>query len=516
MHVLARYVSLTLVGLVILTLFGVSLRDARDVDPASAMQASHVSASDQTPTEDSAGARPNVVLILTDDMRADDLEHMPLTRAAIGGAGIEYTNAISPHPLCCPARAELVTGQYAQNNGVQHNNGEHGGFQALDPEQQLSTWFSEAGYQTGFVGKFLNGYSADAVQPSGWDRWDALLPRVYNYSDFTFDNDGSPESFTDSYVTDAIGERTNDLVRRFAAEDEPFFVYSWHLAPHYRLSQGQKLPPLVAERDRGKFTGLSSPSIADPAFNEEEISDQPAQLRDRRKVSVDKVNEEYRARIGSLQAVDRAVGSLVTTLEEVGELDNTYIVFSSDNGYSMGEHRLIGKNILTSQALRVPLLVRGPDVSPGSTSDLPVSLVDLPATFVAAGGVKPTWVLDGVPLQTSMAGQTQAFRTTTLIQTGSNDEDGWALRGAHTQRYVYGRDGDEGVLYDLQVDPHALENVFGDPRYEAVQEALDQRRATLMTCAGWTCNQDFGPLPEPEPEPAQKRTSGDRSFRSRH
>lgn len=508
MHLWARYASLTLVGLVILTLFGVSLRSTGSADPARAMQASHVSGTDRVPgtgTEPGDDGddgtdpveQPNVVMVLTDDMRADDLEHMPITRRLIGDAGIDFTDAVSPHPLCCPARAELVTGQFAQNNGVQHNNGEHGGFQALDPQQQLSTWFRTAGYRTGFIGKFLNGYSEDAVQPSGWDRWDALLPRVYNYSDFTFTNDSAPESFTDSYVTDAIAERTNDTVRRFAAEGRPFFVYSWHLAPHYRLSQGRKLPPLVAEQDRGAFDDLVSPSTSDPAFNEEDVRDQPAQLRDRHKVDVDKVNEEYRARIGALQSVDRAVGSLVETLEEVGELDNTYIVFSSDNGYSMGEHRLIGKNVLTEQALRVPILVRGPGVAPGTTSDLPVTLVDLPATFVAATGVEPTWPVDGVPLLTAMAGLDQAFRSTTLIQTGSSDEDGWALRGARTSRYVYGRDGDEGVLYDLERDPHALENVFGDPAYAQVQAALDQRRSVLMTCSGWTCNQDFGPLPEP-------------------
>src|ERR687897_150925 len=107
----------------------------------------------QDPTEDD---RPNIVFVLTDDMRDDDLDHMPITRRLLAEQGMEFTDAISPHPLCCPARAQLATGQYAQNNGVQHNRGVHGGFQALDPTQEASTWFRDSGYRTGFVGKFLN------------------------------------------------------------------------------------------------------------------------------------------------------------------------------------------------------------------------------------------------------------------------------------------------------------------------------------------------------------------------
>ena len=121
-----------------------------------------------------SGQRPNVVFVLTDDMRDDDLDHMPITRRLLADEGMEFTDAISPHPLCCPARAQLATGQYAQNNGVQHNRGVHGGFEALDPTQEASSWFRDSGYATGFVGKFLNGYGPRDPRPAGWTRWDAL------------------------------------------------------------------------------------------------------------------------------------------------------------------------------------------------------------------------------------------------------------------------------------------------------------------------------------------------------
>ena len=138
----------------------------------------------QTPraTED---RRPNLVFVLTDDMRDDDLDHMPITRRLLADQGMELTDAISPHPLCCPARAQLATGQYAQNNGVQHNWGEHGGFQALDPTEEASSWFRDNGYRTGFVGKFLNGYGPHDVRPAGWTRWNALTRGVYDYVNFS-------------------------------------------------------------------------------------------------------------------------------------------------------------------------------------------------------------------------------------------------------------------------------------------------------------------------------------------
>src|SRR5688500_8423849 len=209
---------------------------------------------DTTGTLQAEGDRPNLVFVLTDDMRDDDLDHMPITRRLLADQGMEFTDAISPHPLCCPARAQLATGQYAQNNGVQHNRGVHGGFQALDPAQEASTWFRSSGYRTGFVGKFLNGYGPRDVRPAGWSRWDALTRGVYDYVDFSMTGDGDPRRYTDSYITSVIEDHTNEAVRDFARSGDPFVVYSWHLAPHYRISPegGRSLPP-ADPRDETSF-----------------------------------------------------------------------------------------------------------------------------------------------------------------------------------------------------------------------------------------------------------------------
>lgn len=444
-------------------------------------------------------ARPNVVLVMTDDMRDDDLRAMPLTRRLIADRGLDFTDATSPHPLCCPARAELVTGQYAQNNGVQHNAGPFGGFQALDPTHEISSWFTRAGYQTGFVGKFLNGYTARDTRPSGWTHWDALVAGVYDYVDFAFaDDDESPATYRDSYVTDVIAERTNDTVRRFARKDEPFLLFSWHLAPHYRLDDGRAVPPPSAPRDADKFAEAVPPSFDEPSFNERAVLDQPRPFRNRRAADPQVVLREHRARLRALQSVDRAVASLVETLRETGELERTVIVFTSDNGYSLGEHRFLGKNVLTDPVLQVPLLVRGPGIAPGTSSDLPVTLVDLPTTFAAIAGASPGWTVDGTSVVPTLRGLDQPFRDTTLVQTGDDGGDGWAYRGVRTDRYLYGVNGADAFLYDVELDPHQLVNRIDDPSYAAVRADLEQRRSQLITCHGTACNQTFGVPPEPD------------------
>ncbi|MFC7359765.1 sulfatase family protein [Nocardioides astragali] len=461
-------------------------------------------------TQSAAAPRPNLVFVLTDDMRDDDLAHMPITQRLLADRGMEFTDAISPHPLCCPARAQLATGQYAQNNGVQHNRGVHGGFPALDPTREASSWFRDSGYRTGFVGKFLNGYGPRDVRPSGWSRWDALTQGVYDYVNFSMTGDGRPRRYTDSYVTSVIEDHTNRAVRDFAAAGDPFVVYAWHLAPHYRITPegGRGLPP-AAPQDRDLFRDARPASFDDPAFDESDVADQPAYLRRLSPVSpVSRagIREENTARLQSLQAVDRAIGSLVETLEAEGVLDNTYIVFSSDNGYSLGEHRFVGKDVLTEEALQVPLLVRGPGIAAASTSDLPVTLVDLPVTFAALTGVSPRWQVDGTSLAPTLFGDEQSFRDTTLIQTGRTLGDGWSHRGVRTERYLYGTDGTDAFLYDLLVDPDAMDNRIDDPAYASVQAALELRRSELVDCAGWTCNQVFGPLPEPASTLAKVRS----------
>jgi N-acetylglucosamine-6-sulfatase len=444
--------------------------------------------------------RPNIVFVLTDDQNTSDLAWMPHTRRLLGDAGMQFDANISPHPLCCPARAEMLTGQYGQNNGVLHNGGPFGGYQALDPTTTIAPTFAEAGYTTGLVGKYLNGYGPGDDREPGWDLWEPLVRDVYSYDRYSFfgERDSWREDRT-PYVTDAVARRTNAAVRRMARGDAPFLLYSWHVAPHYRPQDRVHGPPPAAARDRDKLTDVRAPSLSKPNYNQADVSRQPLDIRDRPLMRDNKNQRMFTGRVQSLQSVDRAVASLVRTLRRTGELDDTYLVFSSDNGYAMGEHRLFGKNVLTREIMDVPLLVRGPGVAPGSRSALPTSLVDLPATFLDLAGLTGTGRMDGASLRAPLHADDVTFRDTTLVQTGGTEDDGWRYRGVQTERYLYALDphADDAVLYDHAVDPWELDNVVDDPRYADVVAELERRAALLRDCAGASCNLRFGPDPAP-------------------
>src|SRR6478609_6991504 len=148
--------------------------------------------------------RPNIVLITTDDQTVSDLQWMPLTRQLIGDAGVRLTNFISPNPLCCPARASILTGQYSQNNGVYANKGRYGGFPRLDSSRTVATWLQDSGYHTGFVGKYLNLYRGDPPTQPGWDVFDAIVRGIYAYFDYVTTGNGTPTKYHGVHSNDTI------------------------------------------------------------------------------------------------------------------------------------------------------------------------------------------------------------------------------------------------------------------------------------------------------------------------
>jgi arylsulfatase A-like enzyme len=188
-----------------------------------------------------ADRRPNVVLITSDDQSLSDLRWMPRTRRVLGDAGVTFTSMLSPHPLCCPARANLLTGQYAQNSGVRSNAGPLlGGFRALDRRHILPVWLQGVGYRTAFVGKYLNGYEnhlervgdePGGRQP-GWTQWNPIVAHVDEYFGSTFYDNGARRTFARQHSSDVIRRYTGDYIRQFADEPQPFFVWAAHYAPH--------------------------------------------------------------------------------------------------------------------------------------------------------------------------------------------------------------------------------------------------------------------------------------------
>ncbi len=448
--------------------------------------------------------RPNVVVVLTDDMRADEMRYLPQTRRLLRGT--TFTNAISSHPLCCPARAMLHTGRYAQNNGVRANRGPRGGFQALlDPTATAAHWLQESGYLTALHGKYLNGYHRDHGRQVGWDVWDPLVGPPSRYTTFDF-FDG--DHYADDYITTRIAQRGEATVRAMAGAGSPFYLFVNHTAPHETVQYTDRGIRQVSPTPDPTYAHLL-PDAVPPSFAAPSYDDLSGWRKGygRRASGAAHVKRLFLGRIRSLRSVDDAVASLVATLRETGELDNTYVVLTSDNGFALGEHTYTTKNLVARESLAVPLLVSGPGV-PVQRVDAPTSLLDIPATVVDLAGVRPPVPMDGASLLPFLRGRPPSgWRTTTLVQTSSNRSRGalagWRSRGVTTDRYLYAVDVTEpgyAQLYDHRTDPYEMRNLADDPRYRQVRAELDRRLRVLETCVGpQDCNRPFPPLPPPRP-----------------
>ncbi|MGH3365698.1 MAG: sulfatase family protein [Nocardioidaceae bacterium] len=452
-------------------------------------------------TSADAAAPPNIVLITADDMAKTDLRWMPRTKEQLRDAGVELQSFVSNHPLCCPARAEILTGQYGHNNGVIGNRREGGGYTALaEPGNHVGAWLQEAGYNTALVGKHMNKWDLVAHHQPGWTRFDPILERIDYPFDLTFFNDGNPRLLSHGYNADLVGHRTVSTINRFAASPEPFFIWSSHVVPHAMHFGGKNEPyhpdtPKPAPRHKDLFPSARIVSVEDPAYNEADVSDKPAYVRQAPVPTNSHVRSAHLARIRSLRALDDQVANLVTTLEDRGELADTLIFFTSDNGYLLGQHRLTGKNVPYEQTLRVPLLVRGPGITPSTQYPDMYSLVDLAPTFVDAAGATPGRVLDGRSMLSALRTGAPGY-SHYLIQAGSQDlsGSGWWWRGVRSDDYVYWRydDGFE-ELYDLNADPAQLTNVANNPDYAAVRSEYAARLERLRDCVGEACQTGGAP-----------------------
>jgi N-acetylglucosamine-6-sulfatase len=459
--------------------------------------------SGEVSTEVSDG--PNIVLISTDDQALIDLNWMPRTRRLIGDQGATFTDFIAPHPLCCPSRAQLLTGQYAQNNGVRGNRGIHGGYPSLeDPDHTLPVWLSDVGYRTSFVGKYINGYDPATGVPAGWDEWDATVRFAYRgYQQY----DGELLTQPDNYHTDYVADRTTDEIERLAADDRPFFLWSSYYAPHGLCSASNELgcstPPDVAPRFAKDYTGVRGPFLDSPSFNESDVSDKPRYVTRGGRVEPAKAQRLFTKRLQSLASVDLAVARIVETLRRTGELDNTVIAFTSDNGYLFGEHGYVGKTLAYEESLRVPLLMRGPGITPGAVPGRTAAMIDLAPTFAEMADAQPLVPVDGESLVGPAGGAESDQERTLLVQAGMRGPDrrglGWDYRGVRTERYtlIYWVRTGFVELYDRRRDPYQIDNVAQDPRYSEVLLELADRTRTLGDCSGDSCRTDFGPLPAP-------------------
>jgi N-acetylglucosamine-6-sulfatase len=456
---------------------------------------------------------PNVILVLADDLDARLLEeHLadyPNLRE-LAAEGTTFENAFVTDPLCCPSRATILRGQYTHNHRIVGNWWPHGGsrkFRDLGHEgSTMATWLQDAGYRTALVGKYMNEYHGTRV-PAGWDEWYAISGdhlstrlsengRIVGYD---------PERH---HLDEVLTQKAVGYVRRAADDGQTFFMWLGTSAPHAPAKPGL--------RYEGAFPDARLVRL--PSFNEKDVSDKPDWVRDNATLDqrqIAPMEDLYRNRLRSMLAVDDMIGRLVGALRRSGELENTYVFFTSDNGWHAGEHRLTtGKWTAYEEDVRVPMIARGPGVPEGRTLDHLVLNNDLAPTFADLGGAEIPDFVDGrslAPLLKENPAPKEGWRSAFLVEaatemgdtlvpllSGDQLPEDWpnasrkdwgrpGLEAVRSEYHLYAEYGNgERELYDVEKDPYQLDNRYGAAEPELLLR-LRRRLAALRGCAGATC-----------------------------
>jgi N-acetylglucosamine-6-sulfatase len=452
------------------------------------------------PSPSEAAGKPNVVVIMTDDQTAAQMRALPRTRRLIGLTGVDFKDFYVTDPLCCPSRATFLTGQYAHNTGVISDEGANA-LPALRESDTLGPWLQDAGYRTAFVGKYLNGYGLDDPEqvPPGWTEWHALTdPTAQSYFDYEVNDNGAIHHYgtePDDYKTRVLGHLAVDAIHHAARADRPLLLYVGFNAPH--------APSTPAPRDAGSYAGAPPPDT--PAFDEADVSDKPSFIRDQPRLNASalaRIKSRNERALESLTEVDRQVEKIVAALRDKQELGNTYLMFTSDNGYLDGEHRVeFGKLLAYDPSSRVPLLIRGPGIPNHANSEALVGNVDLAPTIAGVAGAKTSAEVDGRSLLPYAISPERTDDRGLLIESLVREraaDYGLPYEAIRTDRYLYvDYSSGEEELYDLREDPYELKNVAADPAYAAAKRALGRHLDQLRDCAGSDCDQPIGQVPPP-------------------
>jgi N-acetylglucosamine-6-sulfatase len=523
--------------------------------------------------------RPSFVVIQTDDETLDQLytvfnaggveiPTMPNTLSMIAGRGMTFNRYYVSYPLCCPSRVTLLTGRYAHNHNVRGNvqpNGGYTGFKyrAADTHN-LATWLQGAGYRTIHIGKFLNGYGDEPYDngtdvPPGWSAWHTVenADTHHYFYGYTLNDNGSidgPFGDSGSWETREYGERDyfgcptttiegkpclyeTDVLSRIAYEEltgtppeQPFYLQLDYTAPHgdFRRPAG----PEPAPRHYTLFDGAPYPHNREQGFNEGNVNDKPRFIREAPYLSPEEIHTYrvyYDKALASLRAVDDGVKTVLDTLGSQHRLRNTYIIFTSDNGFFYGEHRLTGGKFLAYEpATHLPLLIRGPGIKPGTSTGELAANTDIAPTVLELAGVKPDKSIDGTSLvpflrdpslrtrrgilfesfvetnDVEANGEPTAQRTVKELQPRKRSAGAKASIVAPPKdyegirlgpyKYIEWPDG-EKELYDITKDPYELNNIVRVPNYFPIRAFLHAQLIRLENCVGRTCREPAPPFP---------------------
>jgi arylsulfatase A-like enzyme len=416
----------------------------------------------------------NIVVILSDDQRWDTLWSMPSIEN-LASRGMTFSNAFVSNPICGPSRASILSNGFrSANTGITQNVQSMSPIANFNDRDTLPVHLQQAGYQTFFTGKYLNGYSTIAgYVPPGWTRWVANNggpeQQPWNNYRVTIGTSGK-ESATGSivgpirtYVTDYQKDQVLSFLETVGSQ--PFFVFWAAFPPHS--------PATPAVEDQTLFDDYL---YRDRAWGEADLSDKPSwvgnvsQFKDSHKPS----DTFHRAQLRSLQALDRGVAEVVDKVTEIGAAGRTVFFFLGDNGYLWGEHGLSGKGLAYDESVHVPLVVFGAEVTSGVDNRLVYADLDLGPTVMEIAGLS-CGNTDGRSLWPLLRGENPAWRESLLFESwgaiGYGPYETWAALRTKRWKYIRQASGEE-ELYDLIADPFELQNLRTDAEFDAVRTNL--------------------------------------------
>jgi N-acetylglucosamine-6-sulfatase len=505
-----------------------------------------------------ASGKPNVIMFTTDDQTVRDMAVMAKTQALIGNAGATFLHAYASDPLCCPSRVTVQAGQYAHNTGVLGNTPPQGGYSSFNDKNDLPVWLQAAGYRTIHIGKMPNGFGDPSVGgptyvPPGWGpfaggsgpssrgEFYGFIGPPSSYTGFTLDENGVDKAYSpEDYSTDVYGDLAVDRIDHHltAFPNDPLYMQVQFFAPHD--------PATPAARYANAFA--ATPLPIDPSFNEKDVKDKPAWIRRIRRFGpglIAKIQTRYQHRLETLLSVDDAVEKVVNDLEAHGVLGNTYLIFTSDQGFMQGQHRLHqGKFVPYEPSVQVPLEIRGPGIPAGSQPRGLVWNGDITSTILQMTGAQANLPQDGQSMLPLAQDPTRKSTRPILFETGppgttfepgtgtaaaarhgrsakgtyvkNTDLDHTAqiarpivaprYRAIRTGRYLLTKYSDGGrELYDLLHDPLELNSVYKDRRYAPVLKFLLKRLGKLVHCSGPACTKEIGKPPKPLAKPKKRK-----------
>jgi arylsulfatase A-like enzyme len=438
--------------------------------------------------------KPNIVVILTDDQRWDEFAKMPNVQSQLIDKGVSFANSYVSNPLCCPSRVTFLTGQTSGHTGVWWSTPRdpYGGFPAFLPPKDsstLATWLHDGGYHTGLVGKYLNSYNLknytvvghEGYIPPGWDSWFAWVEGsgrqppycddggYYNWCSFDGTQLAVHGQGSANYSTNVFAQHAVDFIAQ-APSNQPLFLFYTPHAPHG--------PTQPDKQYKGTCDDQQMPEP--PSFNEQDVSDKPKYIQKLPLLDQSKINKkikQWHDACSTLRSIDDSVGAIVDELQATGRLNDTLILYASDNGLSYGEHRVLGKAVPYEESIRVPLIIRyDPVTAPvaGETSTEQVVNLDYASTLSDAAGVTPGRTQDGLSLMPLLTDPAATLpRNGFVIEHHAVRDQVPDFCGVRDHDWMYAQysNGDE-ELYDLNpasptYDPYQLENQASNPAFNA-------------------------------------------------